>query len=261
MTSWFGPRAGGCALPRPPPSRPERILTVASAGHLPPLLLDDSGARLVEVPTGAPLGTMFDGFQDLTIALESNTTVLLYTDGPVEERTRSIDEGLAMLRRVAGRWRRSPDALRDGVLLTMAEHRPLEDDTALLAVSLDAALTRGATCDRERFELPAEPSSATVARRQLATILRACGSEAHSEVAGLLVTEVVTNAIRHAGGERIDVTVAVDDGAVPRRSGRRGRQRPGARPRAAPRGQRRSRPDDRRGAREPLALRAPIPRR
>ena len=191
-----------------------RTLTVASAGHLPPLLLDDDGARLVEVPTGAPLGTSFGGFQDMTIELEPNTTVLLYTDGLVEERTRSIDEGLATLRAAASRWRRSPEALCDGVLLTMSEQRPLEDDTALLAVSLDASLEPDATCDLEAFDLPAEPSSAGAARARLGKILRACGAAPQIDVAKLLVTEVVANAVRHAGGDRIDLTVTVDNAAV-----------------------------------------------
>ena len=191
-----------------------RTLTVASAGHLPPLLLDDGGARLVDVPTGAPLGTSFGGFRDMTIELEPGTTVLLYTDGLVEERTRTIDEGLATLRETASRWRRSPEALCDGALLTMSAQRPLEDDTALLAVSLDASRAPAATCEREYFELAAEPSSASLARAELASMLRACGAAPQLDVAELLVTEVVANAVRHAGGDRIDVTVSVDDAAV-----------------------------------------------
>ena len=191
-----------------------QTLTVASAGHLPPLVLDDDGARLVEVPTGAPLGTSFAGFADMTIELAPNSTVLLYTDGLVEERTRSIDAGLATLREAARRWRRSPEALCDGVLVTMSERRPLEDDTALLAVSLDPPMDVDAVCDRDSFELPAQPASAGAARARLASILETCGAAPQLDAAELLVTEVVANAVRHAGGERIDLTVTVDDAAV-----------------------------------------------
>jgi GAF domain-containing protein/anti-sigma regulatory factor (Ser/Thr protein kinase) len=191
-----------------------RTLTVASAGHLPPLLLDDRGAHLVEVPTGAPLGTSFGGFQDMTIALEPESTVLLYTDGLVEERTRPIDEGLATLCAAASRWRRSPEALCDGVLLIMSERRPLEDDTALLAVSLDPSPGPDDACVRENFVLPAEPSSAGAARAELNKILHSCGAAPEVEVAQLLVTEVVANAIRHAEGERVELAVSIDDAAV-----------------------------------------------
>ena len=191
-----------------------RTLTVASAGHLPPLLLDDRGARFVSGPTGAPLGTSFGGFADVTIELEPGTTVLLYTDGLVEERTRSIDEGLATLRMAASRWRHSPDALCDGVLVTMARQRPLEDDTAVLAVSLDTSLVGGEICQRRCFDLPSQPSSARVARSALADLLRECDADAQVDIAELLVTEVVANAVRHAGGERIDLDFVVDDAAV-----------------------------------------------
>ena len=191
-----------------------RTLTAASAGHLPPLLLDERGARLVDVPNGAPLGASFGGFQDMTIALEPDATVLLYTDGLVEERTRSIDAGLATLCAAASRWRHSPDALCDGVLLTMSARRPLEDDTALLAVSLDASRQPEATCRREAFSLPAEPASAGAVRARLAGVLREHGAAAAVGDAELLVSELVANAVRHAGGQRIDITIAVDDGAV-----------------------------------------------
>ncbi len=96
----------------------------------------------------------------------------------------------------------------------MSEQRPLEDDTALLAVSLDAPPEPGDACERGRFDLPAEPASAGAARSELAALLRACGAQPHIEVAELLVTEVVANAIRHAGGDSIDLTVAVDDAAI-----------------------------------------------
>ena len=192
----------------------ERRLTVASAGHLPPLVLDDRGARLLDAPAGPPLGTSFGGYEDHSFELEPNSTVLLYTDGLVEERTRSIDEGLATLCAAASRWRHSPEALCDGVLLTMSEHRPLEDDTALLAVSLGAAVELGDACERERLQLSAEPASAGAARAEVAEVLRDCGAVAQIGVAELLVTEVVANAVRHAGGEQIHLGITVGADAV-----------------------------------------------
>nr|MDT0664496.1 SpoIIE family protein phosphatase [Micromonospora sp. DSM 115978] len=73
-----------------------RVLTVASAGHLPPLVASPAGGGyFLDVDPGAPLGAGVTGYPELQIVLPAGSTLLLYTDGLVEERARPVDEGLA----------------------------------------------------------------------------------------------------------------------------------------------------------------------
>jgi GAF domain-containing protein len=111
-----------------------RTLTIASAGHLPPLLLHpDEGARFLDVEPGPPLGAGTPDYPQTTVTLQPGTMMLLYTDGLVEDRVRAVDEGMEDLRRVCA------DATDTESLcecaLTIAGHgEQHEDDTAMLAV-------------------------------------------------------------------------------------------------------------------------------
>ena len=71
----------------------------AQAGHLPPVLVLPGGAtRVLDLPPGLPLGLGAESFQVTQISLPPGATVALYTDGLVESRSRSLDDGLAALR-------------------------------------------------------------------------------------------------------------------------------------------------------------------
>jgi sigma-B regulation protein RsbU (phosphoserine phosphatase) len=71
---------------------PEKCtLTYANAGHLPPLLVDDSGARFLETEMGLPLGIRHGSFSETTIPLSSQFRVALYSDG-ITEATNAVDE-------------------------------------------------------------------------------------------------------------------------------------------------------------------------
>ena len=76
-------------------------LRLASAGHLPPVLISPSGqARMLDVRPAPPLGVLtakHDG--EIAMTLEPGETLLLYTDGLVERQRESIDDGLRRLRR------------------------------------------------------------------------------------------------------------------------------------------------------------------
>ena len=78
-----------------------RDLTWAQAGHPPPLLVRGSCARPLGQPAGILLGAGRGGYAAMTVRLEPADIVLLYSDGLVERRNRSLDEGLSMLARAA----------------------------------------------------------------------------------------------------------------------------------------------------------------
>lgn len=178
-----------------------RSLCLASAGHLSPLLIAPDGtAEFLELDPGLPLGVGEAVFVDQWYDLAAGSTVLLYTDGLVEGRHSPLEEGMRRLRETCSATVRSADELCDRVLAALREGagHDHDDDTALLAVVLDQA-------DSEAqppllLELGASPESAGAARDALCELLGDDGGEP-AELACLLLTELVANAVRYAGGQ------------------------------------------------------------
>ncbi|CAO5235802.1 SpoIIE family protein phosphatase [Frankia sp. AgKG'84/4] len=113
-------------------------LVVASAGHLPPLLIPARGpARYVPVEPGPPLSAGLPEYPETELTVEPGSTLLLYTDGLVEDRARPFDEGMDQLRAcvTAGS---NPDEICDQALAALGRSAGHEDDTALLAVRFSA---------------------------------------------------------------------------------------------------------------------------
>ena len=108
-------------------------LTLASAGHLPPLLLDGERGEFVDVSAEPPIGFPHnDAFREATISVPPGATVVAFTDGLVERRGEVLDEGLARLREMACREQLDEDLLaRLADELTSDDHR---DDTALVSI-------------------------------------------------------------------------------------------------------------------------------
>jgi serine phosphatase RsbU (regulator of sigma subunit) len=72
---------------------------IAQAGHLPPALVLPSGVgRMLDLPPGLPLGLEAGTFESTLVSLPPGATLALFTDGLVESRARSLDDGLAALR-------------------------------------------------------------------------------------------------------------------------------------------------------------------
>jgi hypothetical protein len=108
---------------------------LASAGHLPPILTTDRGARLLDVPVAPPLGARHERpFPQTTVELGTDT-LLLYTDGLVERRDESIDVGLERLVRASGAAR-SPEALCESLTAGLIAGGGAADDVAMLALRL-----------------------------------------------------------------------------------------------------------------------------
>ncbi len=115
----------------------------AQAGHLPPVLvLPGGGTQVLGLPPGLPLGLGGDSFAASRISLPPGATLALYTDGLVESRTRSLDEGLAALQGALGSVLATPGGTLDdacaSVIAMLREHG--EDDiTLVLARVADTA--------------------------------------------------------------------------------------------------------------------------
>jgi serine phosphatase RsbU (regulator of sigma subunit) len=120
-----------------------RRCTLASAGHLPPLLIDPRAVpRFVHADAlGAPLGLLSEGAQptEITFHLPPGATLLLYTDGLVERRGEDLAEGLARLAEVAMRELRAAageqdlDAACARIAQGCAPENATADDVAMMA--------------------------------------------------------------------------------------------------------------------------------
>ncbi len=116
-------------------------LTLASAGHLPPLLVPPHDTpRYLQVEPGPPLGVglpEYPEIDEIEMTLEPGSTLLFFTDGLVEDRASPVDDGMYLLR-LHARAGRSAERLCDDALATLGRVGSHEDDVALLAVALDA---------------------------------------------------------------------------------------------------------------------------
>jgi anti-sigma regulatory factor (Ser/Thr protein kinase) len=172
-------------------------LRMASAGHVPPLVVEpDGGARFIVGAPDPPLGTFErDTHRELTAELEPGSTIVLYTDGLVEQRGVSIDEGLEALRGAAENPGH-PEELADHLMRSMLAIHPADDDIAVLV--LQALPT---TPEPLHVEVGTDPTLLREIRRELGRWLRRAGAtEEDVEVIQMACHEACANAIEHAYG-------------------------------------------------------------
>ncbi|MYR41061.1 PP2C family protein-serine/threonine phosphatase [Streptomyces sp. SID5910] len=123
-----------------------RRITLAGAGHSPPLLIGERRTEFVETSVSAPLG-MLACWEAPSVELQAapGETVLLYTDGLLHRTGDPIDRAFARLHAAAAgvprAKRHDPDAVADHVLRTVlpdgADEADSEEDVVLLAVRFD----------------------------------------------------------------------------------------------------------------------------
>jgi serine phosphatase RsbU (regulator of sigma subunit) len=113
---------------------PARTMTLASAGHLPPLVKSNGRAELATLRTGLPVGVAGPGtYEAVVVDIPPRGTVLLYTDGLVERRGEILDDGLDRLKDAA----RSVDGSLEHLLTEVVDRLTdtgSSDDTAVLGV-------------------------------------------------------------------------------------------------------------------------------
>lgn len=177
-------------------------ITIANAGHPPPVLLHLGGrAEVLRVPAGAPIGVGGVDFEAVELEAPAGATLLLYTDGLVESRLRDVWTGIEQLREklAATAQLTGPDhpppleALCDEVL-DMLGPGDRDDDIALLAARFDGI----APSDVAYWFLEPEDAAPGRARRLARRQLSRWGMDELSDSVELLVSEVVTNAVRYA---------------------------------------------------------------
>ncbi|WP_322777915.1 SpoIIE family protein phosphatase [Frankia sp. Cas4] len=168
--------------------------SLARAGHtLPALVTPDGTVDFLDLPAGPPLGVGGLPFEAAEFDLPEGSVLVLYTDGLLETRDRDTDAGLSTLRHALAHPALSLETLCDTLLAAMLPDCP-SDDVALLVARthvLDASQIA-------MWDLPADPAVVAGARDQASRQLAIWGLEEATFITELVVSELVTNAIRHA---------------------------------------------------------------
>ncbi|MDC0774002.1 ATP-binding SpoIIE family protein phosphatase [Streptomyces sp. HD] len=170
-----------------------RRFALASAGHPLPLIISPDGTRTpVSVQPGPPLGIGGLPFEATELDLPEGSLLALYTDGLVGNRERDVDHGIAELLRVLSHSDTSLESLSDTVMDTMLPEDRTDDAALLLART--HALDPRHVAD---WDVEPDPSQVPRARKFALDQLDNWGLEEASFVTELVVSELVTNAIRY----------------------------------------------------------------
>lgn len=186
----------------------EGIAWFVRAGHLPPLLrLPDGSTEALGIEGGPPLGVSAEGEFPLTeVGLAAGTVLVLLTDGLAESATLPLEDGIGRVRATLAAADPSDAGRLADELLGGAKRR--DDDVALLVLRYDGMRVRPT---RVRWAVWRLPDAVMHARRFTARTLRSWGVTDEVDVALLVVSELVTNAIAHTQGEvRLDLTLTAD---------------------------------------------------
>ncbi|MFJ8105928.1 SpoIIE family protein phosphatase [Streptomyces sp. NPDC096132] len=196
------------------------VVQVVRAGHIDPLLRGPDGTcRRVPVPGGLPLGLSAE-FGSLeypvgTVELDPGHTLLLCTDGLVEQPGADLDDGMRNLAALIAAGPADVRRLADQ-LIDVAEERGGDDDVALLLLrrrGLDTAQTGGRL---QQHVAPGDPEALAAARHMIRAAVRAWGARDRADEIELVADELVTNALMHTEGAAI-VTLRVLTGGGDRR--------------------------------------------
>lgn len=182
-------------------------VTVASSGHPgPAVVLPDGTVTLLDVPVSPPLG-LGDSMpiETLELVLPEGSQLVLYTDGLIEDRHRDFDTGVEMLRAVLSHGAdRTPQETCTQVLDAVMPERP-DDDVALM-VARTRLLDPGRVAERD---VPSDPAAVAPVRSGCLRQLESWGLDEIGFSAELVLSELITNAIRH-GTQPVKVRLLYD---------------------------------------------------
>ncbi|MCI3245920.1 MULTISPECIES: SpoIIE family protein phosphatase [Streptomyces] len=188
------------------------VVQVVRAGHIDPLIRHTDGScRRVPVDGGLPLGLSAEfGRLDYpvgTLELDPGHTLLLCTDGLVEQPGADLDEGVHTLTALIAS---GPDDVRDlaDCLIDVAEERGGEDDVALLLLRRRGLETGECGGRLQQHVAPGDPEALTEARHMIRAAVRTWGAGDRADEIELVADEVITNALMHTEGSAV-VTLRV----------------------------------------------------
>lgn len=173
-----------------------RVCTMSRAGHPAPALVDPGGeVSFPDLPVGLPLGLGSMPFETTELQLAEGSRIVLYTNGLIDDREHDLDSGIERLRRSLAHPDRSPEQTCETVLADMLPVAP-RDDIALLV-----ARTRSLGSDNiATWDVPSEPAAVAPVREAVTRRLAQWDLAELAFTTELLLSELITNAIRYASG-------------------------------------------------------------
>ncbi|MFG2955281.1 SpoIIE family protein phosphatase [Streptomyces sp. NPDC048291] len=174
-----------------------RKCTMAGAGHPPPAIVDPQGrVTYPDLPTGTPLGVgLGSPFEAVEVELPEGSLLALYTDGLIETRDHDIEAGMHRLSEALTEPGRSLEDLCTRAMDTVQGRAPSDDVTLLLVRTLALSPAQVAT-----WTLPGDRTAVRSARHLAAGQLAEWGLDGLEDSTELIVSELVTNAVRHSTG-------------------------------------------------------------
>ncbi|WP_333776787.1 SpoIIE family protein phosphatase [Streptomyces sp. IBSBF 3136] len=192
------------------------VVQMVRAGHIDPVVRHTDGTcRRVTVEGGLPLGLSAEfgrlEYPVSTLELDPGHTLLLCTDGLVEQPGVDLDDGMRALTALIDG---GPQEVRDLAdrLIRMAEERGGDDDVALLLLRRRAPEAPRAGGRLQQHVAPGDPEALTHARHMIRAAVRSWGARDRADEIELVADELITNALMHTEGSAI-VTVRVLEGS------------------------------------------------
>ncbi|MFE2262508.1 SpoIIE family protein phosphatase [Streptomyces griseosporeus] len=192
------------------------VVQAVRAGHIDPLVRDADGTcRRVPVPGGLPLGLSAEfgslDYPVATLELDPGATLLLCTDGLVEQPGTDLDDGMRALAALVAAGPEDVRALADR-FIEVAEDRGGDDDVALLLLRRRSPRTPRGGGRLQQHVAPGDPEALTGARHMIRAAVRTWGARDRADEIELVADELITNALMHTEGAAV-VTLRVLTGA------------------------------------------------
>ncbi|GAA4971613.1 ATP-binding SpoIIE family protein phosphatase [Streptomyces hyderabadensis] len=186
-----------------------RELQLANAGHIPPVLVraEDGASELIDLPTGAPIGVGGVPFESVRVPVAPGDRLVMCTDGLVEVRGEDIGVGLATLCESAAHPAASMDDACDTIIRALGTRGGRKDDVALLM----ARLTGIEPDSVAEWSLARDPAEVGRARAVVREQLHDWGLPKLAAPAELMVSELVTNAVRHSHARPVELRLVRAD--------------------------------------------------
>ncbi|AZQ38653.1 PAS domain-containing protein [Streptomyces cyaneochromogenes] len=184
-------------------------LHIANAGHIPPVLVraDDGRSELLDLPTGAPIGVGGVPFEAVRVRVEPGDRIVMCTDGLVEVRGEDIGVGLATLCESAAHPAASMDDACDTIIRALNTRGGRKDDVALLMSRLNGIAPE----DVAEWRLSLDPVEVPRARAVVREQLHDWGLGKLADSVELMVSELVTNAVRHSHSRPVELRLIRGD--------------------------------------------------
>jgi anti-sigma regulatory factor (Ser/Thr protein kinase) len=184
-------------------------LHIANAGHIPPVIVraGDGRSELLDLPTGAPIGVGGVPFESVRVPVAPGDRLVMCTDGLVEVRGEDIAVRLATLCESAAHPAASMDDACDTIIRALNTRGGRKDDVALLMARLGGIEPD----DVAVWRLALDPSEVGRARAVVREQLHEWGLPTLACNAELMVSELVTNAVRHSHSRPVELRLVRGD--------------------------------------------------